>query len=693
MPTPNDPPSKSRSRVGKRASKGSAEVIGSVPGKGVRPRKFMPLGQVASSLAEPAALGASKPRPAELPDTLSPELATLSTSTSLSSDHRWILENKFDGYRILTRIQGTDVRLFTRSGHDWTAKLGHVRDAVMSLGIESGWLDGEVVALNDGGSPDFNRLQNSMDGKRSNEIQYFVFDAPYLGGFDLRAMPLEVRRYRLKAALSRRPNETVALSEAYDIAPARLLDEACARGLEGIVAKRADSPYVSARTQSWLKLKCAQRQEFVVVGFTDRVNHDEEVGALFLGYYDKGTLTFAGAVGTGWGTETGRDLRQRLARYEVSEPSVAASAIPANRLTRRTAASRHWVKPLMVVEVSFAEWTPDGHVRHATFRGIRVDKAGKDVVREIPTGMASALRIDESRYGGIVVSHPDRVIDLASGATKSDLVEYYESVSTWILPHLRGRPASLVRAPQGTSGHLFFQKHVERGIASITQLDPTLWPGHDALLTIDSKAALLAAAQMNTIEFHSWNSRASCIGKPDRMVFDLDPGDGLSWQRLREAALLMKDELRSLSLAGWLKTSGGKGLHIVVPIGARLDYEIVKGFSQAIVQHMARVNPERFVSKAGGTKRVGKVFIDYLRNGHSQTTVVAFSARARQGLGVSMPIAWDELQEITGGAHWTIANGLDRVKRQTLDPWADYWTCKQTLTKAMQLLQSFVDQA
>ena len=279
------------------------------------------------------------------------------------------------------------------------------------------------------------------------------------------------------------------------------------------------------------------------------------------------------------------------------------------------------------------------------------------------------------------------MIDPASGLTKLDLVRYYESVAQWILPHLKGRPCSLVRGPTGVTGELFFQKHGEKtGIPGIRELDPALWPGHDALLEVGNAQALVGAAQMNVIEFHTWNSTARAIDKPDRMIFDLDPGEGTSWQHVQEAAILMRTLLSELGLSAWLKTSGGKGLHVVVPLAPRHDYATVKSFSQAIVAHLARTIPSRFVAVSGASNRVGKLFVDYLRNGHGATTAAAFSARARPGLGVSMPVAWDDLAKLKSGAQWSVATAREHLSFQQDDPWAGYWKSRQALGGAMKTL-------
>lgn len=284
------------------------------------------------------------------------------------------------------------------------------------------------------------------------------------------------------------------------------------------------------------------------------------------------------------------------------------------------------------------------------------------------------------------VTNADRVIDPTTGLRKVDLVRYYESIADWMLPHLKGRPASLVRAPEGVTGKQFFQKHDESKLPGLTTLAAELWPGHEALLAVDSEQALVSAAQMNVIEFHTWNSLAKNINKPDRVIFDLDPGEGVTWANLQEAAVLTRALLAELGLDAWIKTSGGKGLHVVVPLAPRLDYDTVKAFSQAAVKHMAKVIPTRFVAIAGGRNRVGKIFIDYLRNGHAQTTAAALSARARPGLGVSMPVSWDQLSKLKSGAQWTISTAREYLSFQKADPWAEYWGRRQSLASALKTL-------
>ncbi len=660
-------------------------VAGSALREGPAARASTAAGAKAKTESEPDLGAAVK---AALPTKLEPQLATF---VAVAPPGAWIVETKFDGYRLMARVDGGKARLITRGGHDWTAKMKALAADIEALGLDSAWIDGEIVVMNKEGVPDFNALQNAMDSATSDDIDYFVFDLPFHGGRDLRKVPLVSRRALLASLIDAAPVGRVRMSQSFDASPAQMLEAACAMQLEGIVVKRPDAPYVSARTETWLKLKCALRQEFVICGFTDRANAAAEVGALLLGTYEKGVLTYAGNVGTGWNSRSGHDLHERLAGLEIDEPLFDAAALKPGRWSRRTAGGERWVKPELVAEVSFREWTPDGHVRHAVYQGLRVDRAAKSVVREVAQGPAAPAGEDrakgtKSAIRSITVTNPERVIDPSTGLTKVALVRYYESIAERILPHLADRPVSLVRAPEGITGELFFQKHPETRMPGLRALDAKLWPGHAALLAVDTADALVSAAQMNTIELHTWNSTAKKIDQPDRAIFDLDPGEGVSWARVQEAALLTRAMLAELGLESWLKTSGGKGLHVVVPLVPKLGYDVVKGFSQAVVVHLARTIPERFVAKSGGANRVGKVFVDYLRNGHGQTTAAAFSARSRPGLGVSMPVSWDMLLELKGSAQWTIATAREYLSFERIDPWRDYWTSCQTLAAGMKTL-------
>lgn len=653
-----------------------------------------------SPVASPTTKPASAPRSTRptrktaLPAEIKPQLATL--AAGVPSIGEWLYEIKFDGYRLMARLDKGKVALMTRGGHDWSAKMPALVDELSTLGLRSSFLDGEIVVLGASGSPDFNALQNAFDrGRGTDRIVFFVFDTPFFEGHDLRELPLRERRQLLKNFFAEKATEQVRFSDNFEADPTSLLRSACQMQMEGVIAKRADAPYVSRRSETWLKLKCKLRQEFVVCGYTDRTDGANQVGSLLLGIHDgDGKLTSVGSVGTGWSGEEAHDIKQKLLPLAISSSPFEKGDTTPGRWSKRKAGTERWVKPRLLAEVSFAEWTPDEQIRHASFIGLRDDKPAKVIVRERPKAIGApsatvAGKPTSAPTSGpsVKVSHGDRVIDATTGVTKLDLVRYYESVADFILPHLKGRPCSLVRGPTGVTGELFFQKHGEKiGVPGITELPKALWPGHAALLEIGNAKALAGAAQMNVIEFHTWNSMAKAIGKPDRMIFDLDPGEGTTWGHIQEAASLVRAMLEALGLQAWLKTSGGKGLHVVVPLAPRYDYDTVKGFSQAIVQHLARTIPARFVAKSGPSNRVGKLFVDYLRNGHGATTAAAFSARARPGLGVSMPVAWDDLGALRSGSQWNVRTAREHLSFQVADPWARYWHTRQPLAEAMKRL-------
>ncbi len=654
----------------------------------------LPDSVVARPLKAPATSSAGGPAGAvraPLPATLPPQLASLASAAPTSGDWSW--EIKLDGYRLMARIDGGQVRLITRGGHDWSARMPALVEALQGLQVDSAWLDGEIVVLGPAGMPDFNALQNAFDSARTAGIVYFLFDLPYFEGHDLRAVPLVARRQVLQQLLAEHPHGQLRFSAAFDADAAAILESARRMGLEGVIAKRKDAVYESRRTETWLKLKNRQRQEFVVAGYTDRSSGEAEIGSLLLAVHDEaGPLVYVGNVGTGWDAKTAARLKTQLQKIEIEASPFGTRPLHKHRWAVRDPAAQHWVRPTLVAEVEFAEWTPEQQVRHAKFLGLRSDKDAKAVRREsavMPTGPA-LVQGGSSTVGGIKVSHPERVIDASTGVSKLELVRYYESVAEWMLPHLKGRPCSLVRGPTGVGGELFYQKHVEslQGLG-IKELDADLWPGHAPLLEVPSKQALIAAAQMNVIEFHTWNALTRRIGHPDRVIFDLDPGEGVRWERVQEAATLIRGLLQELALQSWLKTSGGKGLHVVVPItpvAARDDWDTVKNFAQAVVQHLARVIPQRFVAKAGAANRVGKIFVDYLRNSHGATTAAAFSVRARPGLGVSMPLAWDDLDALKRSDQWTVRTAREHLSFQAADPWQDHARCRQTLTAALKTL-------
>ncbi|MBP0589469.1 DNA ligase D [Paraburkholderia sp. LEh10] len=615
---------------------------------------------------------------APLPAKLEPQLATLAISLPTSGE--WITETKLDGYRLLTRIDKGRVRLLTRGGHDWTSKFSSLVTQLGDLRLSSGWLDGEITVMKDG-LPNFSALQNAIDGRAAQDIVYFLFDLMYLDGKDLRKVPLWSRRARL-AQLLDDAGEQLRLSPDFDAAPAQVFKAASSLGLEGLMLKRRDAPYESGRTQTWLKAKARLRQELIICGFTARGGKSGEVGSLLLGYYVGDKLHDAGSVGTGWDSRTAHDIWCRLVPLEINVAPYDVAAAKQRRWSRRAAGSERWVKPTLVAEVEFAEWTADGVVRQASFKGLRLDKPADSVVREGGKTQAPEPAPE------LKITHPERIVDTSAGITKADLVRYYASVAEWMLPHLKDRPVAMVRAPAGIASELFFQKHVERtSMPGLTVHNRGLWPRHPPLLSVDTVDALLSAAQMNVIEFHTWNSTVRKLGKPDRVIFDLDPGEGLKWSYVQEAAVLVRTLLSELGLQSWLKTSGGKGLHVIVPLNSRLDYAAVKSFSQAFVRHLAKTIPERFSAISGPSNRIGKIYVDYLRNGMGQTTAAAFSARARPGLGMSMPVAWEQLTDLKSGAQWNVQTAREYLSFQAKDPWSDYWSTAQSLASATKRLR------
>jgi bifunctional non-homologous end joining protein LigD len=655
-----------------------------------------PLKKPAAKTRKPASGKLTGAHKAKLPTQLKPELATLVDS---APEGQWSYEIKFDGYRIMARIDHDQVQLFTRNGHDWTHKLPQQAKAVAALGLESAWLDGEMVVANEQGVPDFQALQNAFEAGRSGNILYYLFDLPYLNGVDLREVPVEERRAALATVLGSHEQPLLRFSEAFDETPDALLNSACQMQMEGLIGKRLGSPYVSRRSGDWIKLKCKHRQEFVIVGYTDPKGSRSAFGALLLGLHDRdsGELRYAGKVGTGFNESTLKSILTQLKPLQVKKPAVV------NPPSGFEVKGVHWLKPKLLAEVAFAEMTQDGSVRHAVFHGLRDDKPAKGITEE----RAKPVKIAEKKTatkkppkkapasnpdtepsqlglanGKVRITHPDRVIDTVSGTTKMQLAEYYASVAEWILPQLKDRPVALVRAPDGIAGELFFQKNAERlAIPGITTLDKDV-TGQPVML-INNAEALIGAVQMSTVELHTWNATTVDLDKPDRFVLDLDPDPALPWKSMVEATALTLTVLDELGLKAFLKTSGGKGIHLVVPLTRKLGWDEVKDFSHAIVSHMAKLLPERFSAVSGPKNRVGRIFIDYLRNGLGATTICAYAARTREGLPVSVPLFREEVAEIKGGNQWNVRNVHQRLAEVGDEPWADMKKTRQSITAEM----------
>lgn len=602
----------------------------------------------------------------KMPDLVQPQLATLVDSPPAGD---WCYEVKFDGYRILARIDGEDVRLYTRNGHDWSAKMPRQVAALKALGVDSAWLDGEMVVVGDNGVADFQALQNAFDTEQDERITYYLFDLPYLGGKDLCDLPLEDRRGALEKLLEHNDDPQLRFSEAFEQPVDSLLDSACRLELEGLIGKRLGSTYSGRRSADWIKLKCKQRQEFVIVGYTDPKGSRTGFGALLLALHDadSGQLRYAGKVGTGFSATTLASIHARL------KPLECKKTLLANPPSGAEARGVHWLKPLLLAEVAYAQMTRDGIVRHSVFHGLRDDKPATaiDLERAMPPAKATDLHL----------THPDRVMDASSATTKRQVAEYYAQVADLILPQLAHRPVALVRAPDGLGGELFFQKnagqlHIPK-IVSYTKAQ-----AGQAAMVLNNAESLLGAVQMNMLELHTWNATDKDFERPDRFILDLDPDPALPWKAMHDATQLTLTLLDELGLKVFLKTSGGKGMHLVVPLTRRAGWDEVKDFTHAIVDHLANLFPERLSAVSGPKNRVGRIFIDYLRNGKGATTVAPYSLRAREGLPVSVPIWREELAQLKGANQWTIANVHERLG-EVEDPWAGMGKVRQSITARM----------
>jgi DNA ligase D len=620
-----------------------------------------------------------------LSDSMKPQLATL-VEHEPSGD--WRYEIKFDGYRMMARISNGDVKLYTRNGNNWTHKLPQQAKALARLGLESAWLDGEVIAADEEGLPSFQLLQNAFESGKSGAIVFYLFDMPYLNGVDLRDVPVEERRAALAKVVERSEDDIIRFSEDLGENARDLLSSACLMNLEGLIGKRVGSTYVSRRSDDWIKLKCKHRQEFVIVGYSEPKGSRTSFGALLLGLHDKdsGELRYSGKVGTGFNQKTLKTIHEQLKPLETDKPAVV------NPPKGVDAKGVHWLKPKLLAEVTYAEITKDGSVRHPVFQGLRDDKPATEITQEIPKSLhhvedpKPAPKPDKkvtktsakASSGKIRITHPDRIIDTSSGSTKMQLANYYASVADWIIPTMQDRPIALVRAPEGIAGELFFQKNVER--LAIPGIETVVG---ESVMLINNAEALVGAVQMSTIEFHSWNAKAPDFERPDRFVLDLDPDPALPWKSMVEATILTLTILDELGLKSFIKTSGGKGIHIVVPLTPKDDWETVKDFSHELVKYITKLIPDRFSAVSGPKNRVGKIFIDYLRNGKGATTINAYAVRTREGLPVSVPIFKEEVHEIKGANAWNIRNLPKRLGLIGEDPWKDYTKTKQNITAGM----------
>jgi bifunctional non-homologous end joining protein LigD len=609
---------------------------------------------------------AKRAKRAELPQFVTPQLATLVSKPPKTGD--WVYEVKHDGYRMLARVSD-EVQVFSRSGRDWTPRVQHLAAELAKVAPMETWLDGEIVVLRPDGRSSFQALQNAFDAGADSKIVYFVFDAPFLEGKDLRQLPLRERKAKLKAAL--KWNAVVRFSDDLTGTAQEVLDHACKLGLEGLIGKQSDSVYMAGRTKSWLKLKCRLRQDFVVVGYTKPGGSRHGFGALVLGVYEKpGRLVYAGKVGTGFDDELLTKLPRKFAKHKRPDSPLANP--PREK-------DIQWLRPNLVAEVEFTERTDEGVIRQGSFMGLREDIPAKSV------GLEKAQEPPEKAPAAdIKITHPDRVIYPALKFTKADLARYYAQVSDWMLPHVANRPLTLVRCPDGVEKECFYQRHLGMGASpGDLKMFDRLRSSKGKYLYLDTARGILSAVQNGAIEFHTWGASVPDPKRPDRITMDLDPAPDVSWAQLVQATMLMRTLLEKLGLKCFLKTTGGKGLHVVAPIEPKLEWAKVKEFTRLAAEFMVRAEPKLFTSKISKNERTGKIFVDYLRNSETASAVSAYSARARTDAGVSTPLEWSELGKADIRSKFTVISVPKRLAALTLDPWAEYGQTKQTITDAM----------
>jgi bifunctional non-homologous end joining protein LigD len=599
---------------------------------------------------------------AKVPAFREPQKATLVDHVPAGS--AWLHEMKYDGYRCLLGLGGGRAKIYTRSGLDWTEKFPEIAEAAAGLEIGSALFDGEIVKLDEQGRTGFSALQQAIS-EGGLGLTLFLFDALEVDGQDLTRLPTIERKQRLASLIGDGKPPFILYAEHIVGAGEKLLQAMCDAGQEGIISKLAEAPYRSGRTRSWLKVKCTHRQEFVIIGWTpsDKSRHFR---SLLLAVNEGGELRYAGKVGTGFSVPVLQDLGARLKRIE-------RKAAPA-QVPRAEARGAHWVRPELVAEVAFAEFTSEGVVRHASFLGLRGDKAADEVVRETESPLVLSNEVGSSH--NIKVSNPERVIYPDANITKGELFAYHEAVGALMLEWAANRPLSLVRCPQGRSKKCFFQKHNTGSFGpSVHQIEIRESKGNsEDYVYVEDVAGLLACVQMGTIEFHGWGSTTQEVEKPDRLIFDLDPDEGLGFEEVKRAARDLRRILADMGLQTFPMLTGGKGLHVVVPLVQRAEWPEVKDFAQRFAVALATAEPDRFTANLAKAKRKGRIFIDYLRNQRGATAIMPYSARAREGAPVAAPISWDELDDMEGGNRFTVRDAgllLKRASSPALQGWGE----------------------
>jgi bifunctional non-homologous end joining protein LigD len=613
-----------------------------------------------------------------------PQLATL--VDEVPTGDSWIHEYKYDGYRLLLAVGDGVATAWTRNGKDWSDKFKALVKAAAKLPAGC-IIDGEAVALDDEGRPSFQLLQSTLKDQKGANLAFYAFDLLIDRGEDIRKLPTIERKQRLAALLQRVP-APILYGDHVIGRGEELFREICRMGGEGIISKKAGAPYRGTRTRDWLKIKCIQRQEFVIVGWSES---DKRRGfrSLLLAVQEKGKFTYAGKVGTGFNAKLIEDLMERM---EPLETDKAAVEVP--RPDRKGA---HWIEPKLVAEIAFSEFTDDGVLRHPSFIALREDKPAKEVVREVPKHTESVTKPSKRKPAkkkkashataedfGIEISSPERVIFPELGLTKKDLADYYAAIEPLIMVDAAKRPMTLIRCPGGRTGECFFQKH-DKGTfgPNVKQIPIEEKDGHtEDYLYFDDIRGLLACVQMGTVEFHGWGSRVEKVEYPDRLVFDLDPDVGLDFNKVKAAAVRLKGLLEDLGLKSFPLLSGGKGIHVVVPLDASADWPAVKSFADRFSRAIAEAEPDMFTANIRKVQRKGRIFLDWLRNQRGATAVMPYSARAREGAPVSAPVTWEELDRFDSGHHFSIRNADELLKRASSKALAGWGQARQSLPHA-----------
>jgi bifunctional non-homologous end joining protein LigD len=590
------------------------------------------------------------------------QLATLAEDAP--SGEEWIHEVKFDGYRILSAFQDGKVTLMSRNHLDWTAKIPSVAEAIKDLDVNDAVFDGEVVVLGPKGHSDFQALQLAFKEKKEVQFKYYIFDILHLNGEDLRETSLEERKTLLKKILHPTVSKKSVLqfSDFVKGEGPKIFQNACRLGLEGIVSKKANAPYASGRSLEWLKVKCILQQEFVIIGYTMPQGTRSSFGALLLAVYENDSLRYVGKTGTGFNTKSLADIKAKLDRVKVSKTTAVD---PSGELKKER--DINWVKPKYVAEVKFGSWTNDKRIRHSSFLGIRLDKEPAEVRIEIPKTTN--------------LTNQDKIL-FSPDISKLELANYYVGIEKYIAPYIYGRPLALVRCPDGHEKFCFFQKHImEKNVKKLNKSDNYLKaaPNEEDFVYIESSAGLQTLVQMGVLEIHGWGATVADYEHPDKIVIDLDQHADVGWSSMIETAFKLKERFEKLKLKSFVKTTGGKGLHIVIPIVPQKNWNQVKAFTKLVAETFVQEFPDQYTANMAKSKRVNKIFIDYLRNGRGATAVLPYSTRAKRNAPIAVPLSWKELPKINSGDQFNIRNIFLRMKELKADPWREFFKIKQKI--------------